>query len=174
MSPNPGNRREPPNFSRMVEQYKKELMQYQHLQPQSPQKSAPGPSKAAPSSEAAPVSRQQRPPSPAPSVPAQQPAASSPPQGTPRPAPSAACHRPAAGPAASFGSRPLLLPRSRPPPPLFSSRLPSQPEQREQASGSPPQKGSRPLGWARAMEAGEKCLPPPRFLPLIGRISSWT
>lgn len=173
MSPNPGNRREPPNFSRMVEQYKKELMQYQHLQPQSPQKSAPGPSKAAPSSEAAPVSRQQRPPSPAPSVPAQQPAASSPPQGTPAPP----RQRPVTDqrwPSGIFRNRPLLLPRSRPPPPLFSSRLPASQSRGNRRPALRLKKA--PALWAgrRAMEAGEKCLPPPRFLPLIGRISSWT
>ena len=152
MSPNPGNRREPPNFSRMVEQYKKELMQYQRLQPQSIERGAPAPSgaKTASSSEAVPVLRQQPPDPPSSSTPSAQPAASSPLPADPAPP----RQRPATDQqlAQQHLQEPAPSPAPQPPPPapapVQQQQAPSPPSQQEQAPSPPPQRGTRPSGWA--------------------------
>ena len=152
MSPNPGNRRDPPNFSRMVEQYKKELMQYQRLQPQSIERGAPAPSgaKTASSSEAVPVLRQQPPDPPSSSTPSAQPAASSPLPADPAPP----RQRPATDQqlAQQHLQEPAPSPAPQPPPPapapVQQQQAPSPPSQQEQAPSPPPQRGTRPSGWA--------------------------
>lgn len=162
----------------MVEQYKKELMQYQRLQPQSIERGAPAPSgaKTASSSEAVPVLRQQPPDPPSSSTPSAQPAASSPLPADP--APRANVRLPTSSwPSSTFKNRLLPLPPQPPPPapaPVQQQQAPARPLSRSRRPAPRPKGAPALPAGLRAMEAGVKCLPPPPFLPLAGRISSWT